>query len=67
MNQFYQAKFKELFIEFSRYVIEHPEFATHIPQEAQVVLLDYQDPDYSLQALKSAQRAKETDDLPSSS
>jgi hypothetical protein len=63
MNEFYQAKFKELFIEFTRYVIEHPEFAAHIPQNAQVVLLDYQDPRYSLQAIKFAQRAKETDDV----
>jgi hypothetical protein len=63
MNEFYQAKFKELFIEFTRYVIEHPEFATHIPQDAQVVLLDYQDPSYSLQAIEFAQRAKETDDM----
>ncbi len=64
MNQFYQAKFKELFIEFTRYVIEYPEFAAHIPQDAQVVLLDYKDPAYSLQAIKFAQRAKETDDVP---
>ena len=63
MNNFYQAKFKELFIEFTRYVIEHPEFASLIPQDAQVVLLDYQDPRYSLQAIKFAQRAKETDDV----
>ncbi len=64
MNEFYQAKFKELFIEFTRYVIEHPEFAGLIPQEAQVVLLDYKDPTYSLQAIKFAQRAnKQTDDV----
>ena len=64
MNEFYQAKFKELFIEFTRYVTEHPEFAAYIPQGAQVVLLDYQDPHYSLYAIKSAQGAKETDDVP---
>ena len=63
MNEFYQAKFKELFIEFTRYVIEHPDFATLIPQDAQVVLLDNKDPNYSLQAIKSAQRAKQTDDV----
>lgn len=63
MNEFYQAKFKELFIEFTRYVIEHPEFAVLIPQDAQVVLLDYKDPGYSLQAIKVAQRAKQTDDV----
>jgi hypothetical protein len=63
MNQFYQAKFKELFIEFTRYITEHPEFAAHIPQDAQVVLLDDKDPTYSLQAIKFAQRAKETDEV----
>ncbi len=63
MQQFYQAKFKELFIEFTRYIIEHPEFAAHIPPEAQVVLLDHKDPTYSLQAIKFAQQAKKTDDV----
>jgi hypothetical protein len=63
MNEFYQAKFKELFIEFTRYIIEHPEFAALIPQDAQVVLLDSRDPSYSSQAIKFAQRAKQTDDI----
>ncbi|MCB0197530.1 MAG: hypothetical protein KDJ65_36630 [Anaerolineae bacterium] len=62
MNEFYQAKFKELFIEFTRYVIEQPDFAALIPQDAQVVLLDQKDPAYSLQAIKSAQQANQTDD-----
>lgn len=62
MNAFYQAKFKELFIEFTRYLTEHPEFAEDIPQDAQVVLLDSHDPQYSLQAIRNAQRAKESDD-----
>ena len=63
MNQFYQAKFKELFIEFTRYLTEHPEFATHLPKDAQVVLLDSQDPHYSFQAIQFAQRAKKTDEV----
>ena len=63
MNEFYQAKFKELFIEFTRYITEHPEFAAYIPQDAQVVLLDDKDPDYSAQAIKFAQQANETDDM----
>jgi hypothetical protein len=63
MNEFYQAKFKELFIEFTRYLTEHPEFAAQIPKDAQVVLLDDKDPSYSSQAIKSAHRAKETDDV----
>jgi len=63
MNQFYQMKFKELFIEFTRYLTEHPEFSKHIPQDAQVVLLDRHDPQYSLHAMQCAQQAKKTDDV----
>lgn len=63
MNEFYQAKFKELFIEFTRYLIEHPEFATHIPKDAHLVLLDYQDPQYSAEVIKLAQKARDTDEL----
>jgi len=64
MNAFYQAKFNELFMEFTRYLIEHPEFAARIPEGAQVVLLDRRDPSYSQQAIESAKRARETDDVP---
>ena len=64
MNGFYQAKFNELFMEFTRYLVEHPEFAERIPEGAQVVLLDHEDPHYSQQAVELAQRATETDDVP---
>lgn len=64
MDQFYRAKFNELFMEFTRYLVEHPEFAEHIPEGAQLVLLDQQDPRYSQQAIEFAQRARQTDDVP---
>ena len=64
MNAFYRTKFNELFMEFTRYLIEHPEFAECIPEGAQVVLLDRQDPLYSQQAIEFAKRAGETDDVP---
>ena len=64
MNAFYRAKFNELFMEFTRYLIEHPEFAERIPEGAQVVLLDSQDALYSQQAMELAKRARETDDEP---
>jgi hypothetical protein len=64
MSTFYRAKFNELFMEFTRYLIEHPEFAERIPEGAQVVLLDRQDPLYSQQAIELAKRARETDDVP---
>ncbi len=63
MNELYQAKFKELFIEFTRYLTEHPELAASIPKDAQVVLLDYNDPAYSMQAIRRAQRAQKTDEV----
>jgi hypothetical protein len=64
MSTFYRTKFNELFMEFTRYLIEHPEFAERIPEGAQVVLLDRQDPLYSQQAIELAKRARETDDVP---
>ena len=47
MNEFYRAKFNELFTEFTRYLIEHPEFARQIPDGSEVVLLDSRDPEYN--------------------
>lgn len=64
MNHLYQAKFKELFIEFTRFLVEHPEVAGQIPRNAHVVLLDSHDPIYSLQAIRFAEQAQHTDDLP---
>jgi hypothetical protein len=64
MNAFYRAKFNELFVEFTRYLVEHPEFAERIPEGAQVVLLDRQDPAYSQQAIEWSKQARETDDTP---
>ena len=62
MNGFYRAKLNELLIEFTRYLVEHPEFAECIPDGAQVVLLDQQDPEYSQRAIELSKKAKETDD-----
>ena len=47
MNEFYRAKFSELFLEFTRYLIEHPEFARQISDGAEVVLLDSRDQEYN--------------------
>ena len=64
MSEFYRAKLSELTMEFTRYLIQHPEFAERIPNGAQVVLLDRQDPAYSQQAMAYAQNARVTDDVP---
>lgn len=63
MSEFYRAKLSELTMEFTRYRIQHPEFSEQIPDGAQVVLLDRQDPVYSQQAMEYAQRARATDDV----
>ena len=63
-KEFYQAKLSELTMEFTRYLIQHPDFAERIPNGSQVVLLDRQDPGYSQQAMAYAQNARTTDDVP---
>lgn len=62
MSELYQIKFKELFIEFTRYLTEHPDFAAHIPKDAEVVLLDSRDPDYCFEAMKIAHREQKNED-----
>jgi hypothetical protein len=64
MNTFYQAKFKELFLEFTRYLVEHPEFAEQIPEGAQVVFLDRNDPEFNRQSIHVSRRTRDTDDEP---
>jgi hypothetical protein len=64
MSSFYQAKFDELSTEFTRYLTEHPEFAEHIPENAEVVLLDRNDPKYSQYAIGLSRRSRSTDDEP---
>jgi hypothetical protein len=54
MNEFYRAKFNELFMEFTRYLITHPDFGEDIPKGSEVILLDRQDPGYSNYVLKKA-------------
>jgi hypothetical protein len=54
MSEFYRAKFNELFTEFTRYLITHPDFGEDIPKGAEVILLDRQDPGYTNYMLKKA-------------
>lgn len=54
MNEFYRAKFNELFMEFTRYLITHPDFGEDIPRGAEVILLDRNDPGYSNYILSKA-------------
>ena len=56
MNEFYRAKFNELFLEFNRYLLIHPDFTEKFPPEAEVILLDSHDKGYNSFMLKSAPR-----------
>ena len=62
MNEFYRAKFDELFLEFTRYLITHPDFGGDMPQGAEVILLDRRDPGYTRFMLEKA--PKEDDKQP---
>lgn len=64
MNTLYEEKFDELFTEFNRYVIEHPEFAKRIPQDALVVLLDKDDPVFNGENLRRSKSYLKHDDNP---
>ncbi|MBE7434520.1 MAG: hypothetical protein HS100_11445 [Anaerolineales bacterium] len=54
MNEFYRAKFNDLFVEFTRYLITHPDFGEGIPRGAEVILLDRLDPGYTNYMLEKA-------------
>ena len=54
MNEFYRAKFNELFLEFNRYLMTHPDFLEKVPQGAEVILLDQRDPGYTHYILETA-------------
>ncbi len=58
----YQTKVKELLTKFTQFLVEMPDFAAQIPFDAQVVLLDADDPEYSNQAVEYAQHAHTADD-----
>ncbi len=50
--------------EFNKYLIEHPEFAEQIPDEAVVILLPADDPELCRENLQLAERNKAIDDVP---
>ncbi len=60
----FEEKYDELFTEFNRYVIEHPEFAKRIPRDALVVLLDKNDPVFSRENLRRVKKYTKHDDSP---
>ena len=54
-----EKKHAILMTEFDRYVMEHPNFATKIPRNAQVVLQVESDEEYNAWSRKLAERQRE--------
>ncbi len=60
MVDFFKKKHSMLVVEFDRYVVEHPEFAAKIPQNAQIVLQIEGDEEYNEWSRQLADRQRET-------
>lgn len=67
MNSLFEEKYDELFTEFNRYVLEHPDFAKRIPPDALIVLLDKNDPLFNRESLRRVESYREHDDDPNRS
>jgi hypothetical protein len=50
--------------EFNKYLLEHPEFAEQIPDEAVVILLPADDPELCEENRRLAEQNRKVDDLP---
>ena len=59
MVDFFEKKHSMLVVEFDRYVVEHPEFAAKIPQNAQIVLQIEGDEEYNEWSRQLADRQRE--------
>lgn len=64
MKEFFAIKYDELLTEFNRYVITHPEFLNDIPDQALIVLLDPDDPEFNRYNMERIHKARQHDDLP---
>jgi hypothetical protein len=64
MNSLFTEKYDELFTEFNHYLLEHPEFARRIPNDALVVLLDKNDPTFNRENLRRVKSYLQHDDNP---
>jgi len=60
MVDFFEKKHSMLVVEFDRYMVEHPEFAAKIPQNAQIVLQIEGDEEYNEWSRQLADRQRET-------
>jgi len=64
MNELFAVKYDELLTEFNRYVMTHPKFLADVPDEALIVLVDPNDPEFSRHNLERVRAYRCNDDKP---
>lgn len=64
MNDLFATKYDILLTEFNNYVLTHPEFLADIPDEALIILIDPNDPQFSYYNLERVQAYQRNDDKP---
>ncbi|MEE8389458.1 MAG: DUF5647 family protein [Anaerolineae bacterium] len=64
MNDLFTIKHDQLLTEFNRYVMTHPEFLAKIPDEALIVLIDPNDPEFNRHNLERMRAYQRNDDKP---
>jgi len=64
MNELFAIKHDELLTEFNRYVMTHPRFLADVPDEALIVLVDPNDPEFSHYNVERVRAYRRNDDKP---
>ena len=64
MKDLFTIKYDELLTEFNRYIMTHPGFLTDVPDEALIVLVDPNDPEFSQYNLERIRAYQRNDDKP---
>ena len=64
MNDLFATKYDMLLTEFNNYVLTHPEFLADIPDQALIILIDPNDPQFSYYNLERVQAYQRNDDKP---
>ena len=64
MNDLYLLRYQEILDEFDQYVLEYPDFAAQLPDQAQLVFVDEKDPGFSRWSVETFGHPAPHDDLP---
>jgi hypothetical protein len=64
MNELFAIQYEELLTEFNRYVMTHPTFLADVPDEALIVLVDSNDPEFSRFNVERVRAYQRNDDHP---